>query len=339
MWFEQIYGQAYAVELFRKAFQNGRLAQSYLFFGPEGVGKKTFAVALTMAIQCDEGFGVGCGVCNPCKKVLHSSHADFILIQPIEGKTTISIDQIRQLLAMMYRKPQEGRRRIVVIDSMDLMEAEAQNALLKLLEEPPQDNIMILLTEQIQQMLPTIASRCQPVRFQILAPQDLNAILNKQYPGISIPKAIITLSKGSVSEVNRILADETFLEQWNNMKEWFFQEEKWSDMDRTDWISQREKANWSRENFLLFWETWQNFFRDRLILAAKGNSSLLIYPHLLDRYLGMKPQATRELTNRLYEIERAIQRLKNRGNGPMITEAILMNWRSDKYAESSRRSF
>ena len=338
MWFNPIYGQNYAVDLFQKAFQNDRLAQSYLFFGPEGVGKKTFTIALATAIQCKEGFGIGCGVCDACKKTLHGSHADYVLIQPLEGKASISIDQIRQLLAMMYRKPQEGRRRIVVIDSIDLMETEAQNALLKLLEEPPQDNIMILLTQRIQQILPTIVSRCQSVRFQSLAPQDVEAILKKQFTG-NIPHFVVPLSKGSVAEAKRILADETLMEQWHEMIEWFFQEERWTDLDRTDWISQREKSNWSREVFLLFWETWQSLLRDTLILTANGKPSLLIYPTLLERYLGMKPKSTREITHRLYEIERAILRLKNRGNGPMITEAILMNWRSDMYAESSRRSF
>lgn len=338
MWFNHLYGQTYAVDLFKKAFQNDRLAQSYLFFGPEGVGKKTFSSALAMAVLCKEGFGIGCGICDACQKIIRGSHADFVLIQPTEGKTTISIDQIRQLLAMMYRKPQEGRRRIVVIDSIDQMESEAQNALLKLLEEPPQDNIMILLTQQIQQILPTIISRCQLVRFQALAPQDLEVILKKQVTG-NIPHFVIPLSRGSVAEAKRILADETTLEQWQEIIEWFFLEERWTDLDRTEWISQREKSNWSREDFLLFWETWQSLFRDTLILTTKGNSSLLIYPTLLERYRGMKPKSTREITHRLYEIERAILRLKNRGNGPMITEAMLMNWRSDKYAESSRRSF
>jgi len=338
MWFEQIFGQRYAVELFEKAFQNQRVAQSYLFFGPEGVGKKTFAIALTMAIQCEQGFGVGCGICPSCKKVLHGSHADLVLIQPSEGKTTISIDQIRQLPSMMYRKPQEGRRRIVIIDSMELLEEEAQNALLKILEEPPQDNVMILLTEKIQQILPTIASRCQPVRFQPLTTAEIEAILKKRTLGGSIPKAVMTLSRGSAAEALRILEDEAFIEQWNSLKDWFFQEENWTEIERTEWISQREKENWSRDDFVLFWETWQTFLRDCLIITAKGNTSLLDYPHLLEQYQRMKPQSASDITNRLYEIERAIQRLKNRGNGPMITEAILMNWRRDKDAESSRRA-
>lgn len=338
MWFEQIFGQHYAVELFKKAFENNRVAQSYLFFGPEGVGKKTFAITLSMAIQCEQGFGVGCGICISCKKVLHGSHADLVLVQPLEGKSTISIDQVRQLPSIMYRKPQEGRRRVVIIDSMEFLEDEAQNALLKILEEPPQDNVMILLTQKIQQILPTIASRCQPVRFQTLSASDIEKIIRKRILGDSIPKAVMTLSRGSAAEAIRILEDENFIEHWNSLRDWFFQEEKWTEIDRTEWISQREKENWSRDDFLLFWETWQIFLRDCLIITVKGNTSLLDFPHLLEQYQRMKPKSASVITNRLYEIERAIFRLKNRGNGPMITEAILMNWRRDIDAERSRRA-
>ena len=329
MWKNRIVGQEYAVELFEHVFQNDKLAQSYLFYGPEGVGKRTFATSLAKAIFCKNGYGVGCGNCPPCLKVEHQAHADFLMIQPLDGKQSISIDQVRQLPAILYRKPQEGQKRIVVIDSLDEMEVIAQNALLKLLEEPPQDNVLILLACQIQQILPTIQSRCQPVRFRPLTTKEVATILSRQFPEKRYPEAAIVLARGSVSEALNIADDQKLMTLYLEAIEWFFQEEVWEARDRTEWISQQEKANWSRDEFILFWEIWQGLYRDRLIIAAGGQGRLLQHQNLEGRYRTMQKLSASEMIRRLYEIDQGLLRLKKRGNGPMVTEAILVKWRRE----------
>ncbi|MPM23353.1 hypothetical protein SDC9_69824 [bioreactor metagenome] len=329
MWKNRIVGQEYAVELFEHVFQNDKLAQSYLFYGPEGVGKRTFATSLAKAIFCKNGYGVGCGSCPACLKVEHQAHADFLMIQPLEGKQSISIDQVRQLPSILYRKPQEGQKRIVVIDSLDDMEVIAQNALLKLLEEPPQDNVLILLARQIQQILPTIQSRCQPVRFRPLTTKEVATVLSRQFPEKKYPEAAFVLARGSVSEALNIADNQQLMTLYLEAIEWFFQEEDWKDRDRTEWISQQEKANWSRDEFILFWEIWQGLYRDRLIIAAGGQGGLLQHQNLEDRYRTMKMLSASEMIRRLYEIDQGLLRLKKRGNGPMVTEAILMKWRRE----------
>ncbi len=180
MAFEQIWGQTSAITILRNALINGRLAHAYLFLGPEGVGKRLTALMLAKAMNCQSPPEAGdcCERCPSCGKINSTDHADVLLVKP-EGEM-IKIDQIRELQKRLHYRPMEGGRRACLIDPADKMNEAASNALLKTLEEPPQETHLFLITSRPYQLLSTIQSRCQWVKFKALSVSQIVQILQRE---------------------------------------------------------------------------------------------------------------------------------------------------------------
>lgn len=205
---------------FRTALSLGRLASTFLFVGPAGIGKRTFALKLAQALLCEQSPEANlepCGRCPACKQVLAGTHPDIDLIGKPEDKSSIPIslligeDDKRMREGLCFRislKPFSGRRKIAIIDDADYLFVESANCLLKTLEEPPPGSILILLGTSEQRQLPTIRSRCQLVRFQPLATDDVGEILLEQ--GLTEDSAAAAraaeLADGSVAAAVRLLA-------------------------------------------------------------------------------------------------------------------------------------
>ena len=121
-----------------------------------------------------------CGACASCKRIARGVHADVLLIEP--GDTgAIKIDQVRDAIERSAYRPFEGRRRVVILDDADAMNPDAQNALLKTLEEPPAASTFVLVTSRPDMLLPTVRSRCQRLRFGRLSPADVAAVLMRDH--------------------------------------------------------------------------------------------------------------------------------------------------------------
>ena len=182
--FAEILGQGRAVAQVRGAWLAGRMPQAYCFTGPEGVGKRTTALALAQALNClapapgaaRSTVGDACGSCVPCRKIAAGHHPDVTIVQPLD-KSVIGIDQIRELTARAGLRPYEGRAKVWLLDPADLMQEPAANALLKTLEESVGAALFVLITATPSALLPTIRSRCQSVRFEPLGETDLREIL------------------------------------------------------------------------------------------------------------------------------------------------------------------
>lgn len=177
-----IVGHRHLIQLVSSAVERGALPPSLVFAGPEGVGKQTTAVAVAQLVNCRtpvraDGIGLdACGTCPSCARIARGVHADVIVVQPGDNGT-IRIDPIRDAIEKSAYRPFEGRRRVVIIDGADAILAEAQNALLKTLEEPPAASMFVLVTSRPDVLLPTVNSRCQRLRFGPLAPADVAGIL------------------------------------------------------------------------------------------------------------------------------------------------------------------
>ena len=160
---------------------DNRLPHALLFHGPVGVGKATCAGILAQALNCSAGgFKDACGTCASCRKVSRGLHPDIIWVAP-EGKGgQIKIEKIRkEIIGKVGFRPHEGRRRIVMIDDAHRLNAHSQNSLLKTLEEPPPSSLIVLVTPAPESLLPTVRSRCQPLRFRALAPEVLQRHLEE----------------------------------------------------------------------------------------------------------------------------------------------------------------
>ena len=170
MAFKDVLGHSRPITLLQRAIRNGKVVNSYLFLGNEGIGKKVVALQFAKALNCLGGEAEGgeaCDHCTSCKKIGHALHPDVLLIEP-EGQT-IKVDQVRQLQKELAYRPYEGKRRVCILTAADRMAPHIPNTLLKTLEEPPLHTVIILLANNSRFILPTILSRCQPVRFNPLS--------------------------------------------------------------------------------------------------------------------------------------------------------------------------
>lgn len=178
MSFSDIIGHTKVIWGLKKALATGRLAHAYLFVGPQGVGKTTTALAFAKALQCSSSTDEACEQCTACRKVADMVHPDVIWLEP-QGRQ-ILVDQVRELQRRLMYKPLEGARRVAILKDAQDLNLQAANALLKTLEEPPADTVMVLLADSESSLLPTVVSRCQKVRFGPLAPEMVSGYLQER---------------------------------------------------------------------------------------------------------------------------------------------------------------
>lgn len=180
MGFENLLGNPRLKENLRASVSRGKLSHSYLISGPTGAGKRTLARLLAAAALCKED-NKPCLTCSACRKVLADTHPDYITVDDTEKKT-VSVDLIRQARADMFVRPNEGDKKIYCIPRAQDMRVEAQNALLKVMEEPPEYGVFVLLTDNPEKMLPTIRSRCVALRLEGLSPEIMEKALRQAFP-------------------------------------------------------------------------------------------------------------------------------------------------------------
>jgi DNA polymerase-3 subunit delta' len=217
--FESIIGQKQPKRMLSTLLRNGIIPHALLFSGIDGVGKRAAAMTFAMACNCfnrptelpqggwKSSLSIGnqiadvnpCGHCASCRKILSGNHPDIISISP--SGPFIRIAQIRALCDILSMKPYEAKFRVVIISDAQTMNPEAGNALLKVLEEPPGRTILILTAIQTSDLLPTVLSRCQHIRFNPIPRKDLETLLIEKegfYPNEA--KIMAVLANGSFSK-------------------------------------------------------------------------------------------------------------------------------------------
>lgn len=164
MSFDTLKGQNFVVSTIKTAIETGRIAHSYLFSGPRGVGKTTSARLLAKALCCEKGPTITpCGKCNSCVSITNGSSPDVI---EIDGASNTSVDDVRKIKEELMFPPQYSRYKIYIIDEVHMLSNSAFNALLKTIEEPPEWAIFIFATTELQKVPLTVQSRCQCFRFR-----------------------------------------------------------------------------------------------------------------------------------------------------------------------------
>ena len=200
----------------------GRMGSAFLFVGPEGIGKKRFAIQLAQSLLCSQTPPESlepCGTCAACQQVVARTHPDFDIVSLPESASALSVDlfigdkQHRMkegLCPWIAMKPAMGRRKIAVVDDADALTAESANCLLKTLEEPPPKSVLILIGTSAHKQLPTIRSRCQVVRFRPLADETIAQLLVREgwVPSAAEAGRIAAQSGGSLSQAQLWLEPE-----------------------------------------------------------------------------------------------------------------------------------
>jgi len=175
--FADILGQEDAVLFLRRAARSERLAHALLFTGPEGIGKRSVALAFAAWQQCTEGGDDSCGECSGCRQVAAGSHPDVKMVEVEAGKKEIGVERARELKRFTQLAPSAGKLKIAIIDDAHRLTVAAQNGLLKTLEDPPARSVLILVSNNPDVLLATVRSRCQRFAFHPLAAADVAAVL------------------------------------------------------------------------------------------------------------------------------------------------------------------
>jgi DNA polymerase-3 subunit delta' len=273
MSFSGIKGQERPIAVLKKYIETASLRAGFLFAGPEGVGKKMAAKTLAKALNCENKSQDSCDSCSSCLKIEKDIHPDIFLLDasvPLEPESdqdsfqskdsqAIKIGHIRKIKRDISLKPYEARVKVFIIDNAHNLTQEASNAFLKILEEPPGDSLLILVTDKPGLLLRTVASRCKIIRFAALQRQRLAEILKSEY-GLDVNRAhfLAYFSEGRFGRALK-LKDTDILREKNTAIDKFVFSRKF----RLDNLSLEKKED--IRNYLNILSTW---FRDLYLLKT-----------------------------------------------------------------------
>lgn len=304
----------------------GRLPHALLLSGPAGVGKAAFASALAHLLLCHApNDGQPCGHCRSCELIASGHHPDRLFLTPEEPGKAIRVDQVRDVTGVLHSTAQQGGYRVMIMDPAEAMNVSAANALLKTLEEPGQDTLLILVCHQLGQLMPTIRSRCQRIDFRMppaevsrdwLAQRlemDADAAGKLLAIAQGAPLAAVELHQSELLELRRTLM--TGLADLLR--------------ERTDAISLAQKLHKEDLNHLLDW--WLSLLADLVRLQAGGDQADLNNVDMTKMLTAVANRADRvrifSLVDRVQE-ERKSLMLRHNPNRQLLLEKLLFDWRA-----------
>lgn len=321
MGFSEIIGHQKSLETLRAALASGRLHHAYLMIGPEGVGKRTIALSLAKAIHCTEMDNDFCGRCPNCSRIETGNHPDVRTIEPGAGKKEIGIQQIREMEKELNFRAFSGQK-VVIIDPAVLMSVSAQNALLKTLEEPPRDSLLILIASNSGGLLPTLRSRCLRLSFGPV-PRELIAdfLAAREAMPRDDAKFVAAMSMGSLGRALELDRDE--------LSE---QRRSWIDImssltlgDYRAALNAAEALSGSREESLRFLAWVETWYRDLLIHALTQETNELVNVDMLPQIQQQSGSAKLDgVLLSLSQIAGATARIQRNLNRRMVLEALFI---------------
>ncbi|MCM8770771.1 MAG: DNA polymerase III subunit delta' [Candidatus Omnitrophica bacterium] len=293
MSFKDLKGQDKAISLLKFMLRSKRLPPALLFWGEEGVGKRQAALTFAKAVNCLKELEDACDECPACLKINRHNHPDVYMLPKdyMPQSTVITIEEIRNLQNYANLKIFEGKKKVFIIDEAHNLTAEASNAFLKILEEPPPDTLFILISSKPQLLFSTITSRCQKVRFSAMDKNELKVLLEKEYrlePRLSHYLAFFY--QGRLGASLR-MKDKAVLREKNQIIDWFINGRGYlSD----DYLSE------DKEKLKYFLEVMLAWLRDIYLIKTGLPHSELINIDRLEHLLRIMPHLS------FYDLDTAI---------------------------------
>ena len=308
MSFDSVVNQSLPKKILKGALEKDKLAHAYLFYGEPGVGKWALALELARAVNCERSDSEPCGSCPACVKISKLVHPDVKVIFPVPSANSleeaerfkrekindpyaitkfdkvasIPVDQIREMQKSLSLKPYEGKKRVVIMAEVEKLSYAASNSLLKTLEEPPVDSLLILTTSNLSALLPTVISRCQLLRFNRIPDREL-AIQLKKRSGLDPQTAAYyaRISKGSLGQAVSLAKGETTEIRSLGM-EFLSLITKQKPLEVVDFVDGTTKA-YGRESIVELFEFITSLMRDMYVLTELREKDELINSDLSDR--------------------------------------------------------
>jgi DNA polymerase-3 subunit delta' len=318
MTFSQILGHDRQKVILRRAFDSDRLAHAYLFEGPEGIGKRLMALALVRIIFCQDGSG--CGNCSACRKVDHHNHPDLHLLEA-DG-ASIKIEQIRGLQKELSYRPLEAPKKVCLIDGAEKLNLAAGNSLLKTLEEPTGNTLLILITARPESVLSTIRSRCQRLPFVRLPQEKLRQVLLERLGVDETQGHILTaLSEGSFKKALGKDRD-LFIEKRRTLLKSLTALSSGSIVPLFELARELSEQ---KEQLPEILEIFQAFYRDLLLFQYGRPAEELVNIDLIDKIRRIAGRETiPSLLNKLDAITASRRQLERNVNRQLAMDVLLM---------------
>ena len=320
-----IFGHDWAVDMLQKHVAHQTLRHAYLLTGPAGVGRRTLALRLAQAINCQTLIapGVPCQTCRVCKQIEAGQNIDLMVIQAESEGGTLKVEQVREVQKFLSLKPYQSPYKTVIFLRFQEANANAQNALLKTLEEAPSYAVLLLTADNAEQLLPTIISRCEILRLRPLLVGAVEEFLLARGLEPERVRLLAHLSGGRPGYAMRLAADKKALD---------FRTEKLDDLVRLLAAKRRERFGYAeklardKESFRQTLLIWLSYWRD-VLLKTSGAQAAPTNADRIDEIEALSYQVDLFLARRMTEgIEKSIERLEKNVNVRLLAEVMLLDW-------------
>lgn len=325
--FWPVWGHDWAIQQFERAFQHDRIHHAYLLSGPASIGKTTLARALAMRLNCTSE-DKPCGQCRACSLIARQSHPDLSIVEADMVGGNLQIDRVRDLQRVLALRPYEAQYRVAILRRFQEANGATQNALLKTLEEPGPQVVLILTVEDIDRILPTILSRCQVMNLRPLAHEIVMEALETVPATEDMSKRdielIARLSGGRLGWALRVIADPAEIETRNMALEVLNRA-----IEGRKRVPRFEIANELARDKVLLREIlsyWLTFWRD-LMLIASGSEAPIInvdYAERLQQLAAFTEYG--KAHHALQATRQAIKNLSQNANTRLLMEVLLLRY-------------
>lgn len=321
--FSNIVGHEDIIRHFKSSIELDKISHAYIINGEVDSGKKMLARAFATTLQCEEGGSSPCNKCQSCLQAESGNHPDIITVTH-EKPGVISVDEIReQLVDSMTVKPYKSKYKIYIVPDAQLMNVQAQNAILKTIEEPPEYGIIILLTANLDKMLETVRSRCVILNTRPVRERDMLEYLTKTM-GLTEEKAYFCLdfAQGNLGKAIKLAGNDEYVSIIESVVE---VQKKIQELDVEELskaLSEIEKFKLSMDDYMDLMTMW---YRDVLMLKVTGNVDKLLFK---GEYSTLKKQASvlsyKGIETKIDAIARAKKRLDVNANFDITMELLLL---------------
>ena len=321
--FEEILGHDSIKRHLQRAVETGMVSHAYILNGEDGMGKKSLACAFALALLCENRKAEGCMECHACRQVLSGNHPDLIFVTH-EKPNSIGVDDVREQINDTIRiMPYSSSYKIYIIDESEKMTVQAQNALLKTLEEPPEYAVILILTTNMETLLPTILSRCVVLNMKPVRNDQIKKFLmeNMEIPDYKAD-ICVAFARGNLGKA-RLLAKS---EEFDKVKEEAITLLKYiGEMELNEVAAAIKKINEFKFDVNDYLDILSIWYRDVLLFKATHDANNLIFREEIQYIRKVADKSTYEGIERIIDaLEKSKQRLNANVNFDLTIELLLL---------------
>ena len=332
MGFKEIVGHEDIIAHFKSSIETGNVGHAYIISGDAGSGKKALAYAFAYTLECEAGGTEPCGNCQSCLQISTGNYPDIITVTH-EKPNLISVDEVReQLVNTVDVKPYKGKYKIYVIPDAELLNVQAQNAILKTIEEPPAYAVILLLTTNLDKLLETVQSRCLKLQTKPIRERDVLAYL-MNVMGLTKEKAYFCLdfAQGNLGKAIKLAGNEEYAEIVDSVVNVLTHI---GDMD----VETLGKAVKDIEQFKMsmndYMDLMMMWYRDAMMIKITGNVDKILFKN---EFSTLKKQAGKltfkSIEDKIDAIAKAEQRLLANANFEVTIELLLLTLKEEATEE------